>query len=71
MSSGRWPPLEERVETALREAGRSLTRREIGAALEAIPGNEWIVGEALEDLLERGSVHLRDAPDGATTYSAT
>ena len=64
---GRWPPLEARV---LDAAAGGLPRAALAARLETMPGNEWIVDEAVEDLLASGALREEEGPDGAPALRA-
>ena len=64
---GRWPPLEGRVLAAV---GGGLPRAALAERLGTMPGNEWIVEEAVEDLLASGALRGEEGPDGAPALRA-
>ena len=68
---GRWPPLEERVKDALPQDPPGVPVAELHARLEVIAGNEWIVAEALEDLVSAAAVRVEVGDDGRERYLRT
>lgn len=68
---GRWPPLEERVKDALSRDPPGVPMADLHARLEVITGNEWIVAEALEDLVSAAVVRVEVGADGRERYLRT
>lgn len=67
--SHRWPPLERRILEALPAGSPGLDRAELNARLEVIAGNEWIVDEALADLLSAGVLRETELADGRNCFT--
>jgi hypothetical protein len=67
----RWPPLEERILAALAGAAQPVEHRDLLARLEVLPGNEWILEEALADLLAAGTLTRAEGAGGSTGYRIT
>ena len=64
--AGRWPALEERVLAAVAEAG-AVPPASLPGRLETMSGNEWIVEEAVADLVTAGALREDEGSDGTRT----
>ncbi|MEW6581319.1 MAG: hypothetical protein AB1416_00980 [Actinomycetota bacterium] len=70
MAPGRWPPLERRILDPLAGEPGGVSRRDLMARLETVPGNEWVVEEAVADLLQAGALREEEGEDGSRTLRA-
>ena len=67
----RWSALEKRIVEALPQDAPGIPAVEIHARLGVIAGNEWIVTEALEDLVSSGAVDSSAEGDERGLYLRT
>jgi hypothetical protein len=64
----RWPPLERRILETVPADPPGLDRAELIARLEVVPGNEWLVDEALEDLQSAGDLSTAEVEEGRSGF---